>query len=115
MALLEFPAGADARVYVQLDDDLDDEETDGETDGLSRAGASDRVVDATMRTWGHALAGMRSAAEGVLAQLRGIEPAPAEVEVDFKVAVNGKVGATIVTGGADAHLNVKVVWKNSAD
>jgi hypothetical protein len=79
--------------------------------GLSRAGAGDRVVRAAARTWEQSLEGMQAAAEGALKQLRQIDPAPDEVKVSFGVAVNGKLGALLVTAGADAHLKVEVVLK----
>ncbi|MFF0000933.1 CU044_2847 family protein [Streptomyces avermitilis] len=57
--------------------------------------------------------GRTSAAEGALAQLRAIDPPPEEVEVSFGVAVDGKLGATLVSAGTNAHLNIKVVWRNT--
>jgi hypothetical protein len=108
MTVVEFPAGNGARVYVQAQDGL---AIDDESTGLSRAGAGDRVVRAATRTWEQSLEGMQAAAEGALNQLRRIEPAPDEVKISFQVAVNGKLGATVVTSGIDAHLAVEVVWK----
>jgi hypothetical protein len=108
MTVLEFPVGDGARVYVQALDGQGVE--DGGTE-LSRAGVGDRVVRAAARTWEQSLEGMQAVAEGALNQLRRIEPAPEEVKVSFQVAVNGKLGATVVAAGADAHLKVEVVWK----
>ncbi|MFE1197243.1 CU044_2847 family protein [Streptomyces olivaceoviridis] len=107
MTVVEFAAGQDGRVYVDVPDG------DGGS-GLVRAGAGDRIAQAAADTWQGALAGVRSAAEGALAQLRAIEPPPEEVEVTFGVAVDGKLGATLVSAGTNAHLNVKVVWRNTA-
>lgn len=64
-----------------------------------------------LHTWEQALDGIHAAAVGALHQLRRIEPTPDEVKVSFGVAVNGKLGATIVTAGADANLKVEVTWK----
>jgi hypothetical protein len=47
--------------------------------------------------------------------MRRIEPAPDEVELTFGVAINGKLGATVVTAGSDAHLTVRVLWKNTVE
>ncbi|MFF3958365.1 CU044_2847 family protein [Streptomyces sp. NPDC001890] len=110
MTVVEFAAGQDGRVYVEVPDETYDK--DGS--GLVRAGAGDRIARAAADTWQGALAGVRSAAEGALAQLRGIDPPPEEVEVTFGVAVDGKFGATLVSAGTNAHLNVKVVWRNTA-
>ncbi|MFF1767867.1 CU044_2847 family protein [Streptomyces sp. NPDC058249] len=110
MTVLEFAAGQDGRVYVEVPDG-----TTGEgSNGLVRAGAGERIARAASDTWQGALAGVRSAAEGALAQLRAIDPPPEEVEVTFGVAVDGKFGATLVSAGTNAHLNVKVVWRNTA-
>lgn len=108
MEVVEFPAGEDGRVFVQVDG------ADGAEDGpagLSRAGVGGRVVRAAERTWEQALEGIQAVAEGALNQFRGIDPPAEEVKVSFAVAVNGKVGAMLVAAGADAHLNVEVVWK----
>ena len=69
------------------------------------------MVRAAAQTWEQSLEGMQAVAEGALNQLRQIEPAPDEVTVSFQVAVNGKLGVTLVAAGADAHLKVDVVWK----
>ncbi|MFD2422202.1 CU044_2847 family protein [Amycolatopsis pigmentata] len=111
MEVVEFPVEGDGRVYVQVVGGEFVE--DGEL-GLSRAGAGDRIARAAVATWEQALAGMHVAAEGALNQLRRIEPAPEEVKVTFGVAVNGKLGATLVSAGSEAHLKVEVVWKNPA-
>jgi hypothetical protein len=110
VTVVEFAAGQDGRVYVDVPDGAGD---DGGK-GLVRAGAGDRIARAAADTWQGALAGVRSAAEGALAQLRAIDPPPEEVEVTFGVAVDGKFGATLVSGGTNAHLNVKVVWRHAA-
>jgi hypothetical protein len=108
MTLVEFSAGDGARVYVKTSDN---QEADDEAAGLSRAGAGDRVVRAAARTWEQSLEGMKIVAEGALKELRQIAPVPDEIKVSFKVAVNGKVGATLVSAGTEAHLQVEVVWK----
>lgn len=110
MTVVEFAAGQDGRVYVEVPDG----ERENGGSGLVRAGAGDRVARAAADTWQGALAGIRSAAEGALTQLRAIDPPPEEVEVTFGVAVDGKFGATLVSAGTNAHLNVKVVWRNTA-
>ncbi|MEV0831144.1 CU044_2847 family protein [Nonomuraea rubra] len=105
MTVVEFGAGQGGRVYVEVAD-----QDDG--DRLVRAGAGDRVVRAAAQTWNGALSGIRAAAEGVAAQVGALEPAPEEVEVTFGVAVSGKLGATLVSTGSDAHVNVRIVWRN---
>lgn len=107
MTVVEFSAGPNGQVFVEVPSG------DGDTDtGLVRAGAGDRVVRAATQSWHSALSGIRQAAEGALAQLRSVDPPPDEVEVTFGVAVDGKLGATLVSAGTNAHLNVKVVWRN---
>lgn len=109
MGLVEFPGEDGARVYIQsLPEEIPAE------GGLARAGAGDRVVRAARETWRQALAGMRAAAEGALHELNDIDPVPDEVELSFGVAINGGFGATIVSTKADAHLQVRVVWKKPA-
>ncbi|MDQ1041999.1 CU044_2847 family protein [Streptomyces sp. V4I2] len=109
MTVVEFADGQDGRVYVQVPDGA---AGDGER-GLVRAGAADRIARAAADTWQGALAGVRSVAEGALTQLRAVDPPPEEVEVTFGVAVDGKLGATLVSAGTNAHLNVKVVWRST--
>jgi hypothetical protein len=105
MTVVEFPADRGLQVFVEIPG----RDADG---GLSRAGAGERVSEAAVRTWEQALEGMRAAAEGALVQLRRIDPPPAEVKVSFGVAVNGKLGATLVSAAADAHLKVEVTWRS---
>ncbi|GCB52957.1 CU044_2847 family protein [Streptomyces sp. NL15-2K] len=94
-------------MYVEVAD-----KDGGDGEGLVRAGAGDRIAHAASQTWNSALSGVRAAADGVLAQLRSLDPPPEEVEVTFGVAVTGKVGATLVSTGGDAHINVRIVWRN---
>lgn len=108
MSLTGFPAGDGAVVYVQS---VDAQVPDAGSGGLSRAGAGERIMHTAQRTWEQSLDGMRAAAEGALRQLRGIDPPPSEVRVSFQVSINGTVGATLVSAGADAHLTVDVVWR----
>jgi hypothetical protein len=111
MAVVEFPAGEGGRVFVEVVGA--DAAEDGPA-GLSRAGSGRRVVRAAERTWEQALEGMQAVAEGALRQVRRIDPPPEEVKVSFAVAVNGQVGVMLVAAGADAHLNVEVVWTASS-
>lgn len=108
MTVVQFPADDGIHVYVQ---DLDGQAAEDGATGLSRAGAGDRIVRAAAQTWEQSLEGIQAAAAGALKQLRKIEPVPDEVTVSFQVAVNGKLGATVVSAGAEAHLKVEVVWK----
>lgn len=110
MAMVEFPAADGSRVIVHEVGPV----TDDGVPGLSRAGAGERVVHAMERTWEQSLDCIRAAAAGAVKQLRAIDPPPEEITVRFAVAMNGKVGATIVSAGTEAHLHVEVAWKASS-
>ncbi len=108
MLVTRFPAGGDVWVDVALvDTDVDS--------GLSRAGAGERVAQVAAESWEKALDCVHTAAQGVLAQIRRLDPAPEEVKVTFGVAVSGKLGAVLVSSGADAHIQVEVTWRPCAD
>jgi ABC-type antimicrobial peptide transport system ATPase subunit len=58
-----------------------------------------------------ALDTIRTASEAVLDRLKQVGERPCEVEVEFGVQMNAKVGAIIAATEAQGHLRVKVKWQ----
>jgi NTP-dependent ternary system trypsin peptidase co-occuring protein len=58
-----------------------------------------------------ALDTIRTASEAVLDRLKQVGQRPYEVEVEFGVQMNAKVGAIIAATEAQGHLRVKVKWQ----
>jgi len=58
-----------------------------------------------------ALDTIRTASEAVLDRLKQLGERPYEVEVEFGVQMNAKVGAIIAATEAQGHLRVRVKWQ----
>jgi hypothetical protein len=58
-----------------------------------------------------ALDTIRTTADAVLDRLGRIASAPKEIEVEFGVQMNAKVGAIIASSEAQGHLRVKLRWQ----
>ena len=58
-----------------------------------------------------ALDTVRTTAEVVIDRLTSLERAPDEVEVEFGIQMNAKIGAVIASTEAQGHLRVTIKWQ----
>jgi Trypsin-co-occurring domain 1 len=58
-----------------------------------------------------ALSTVRTTAEAVIEQVRGIPHGPDDIEVEFGIQMNARFGAVIATGDAGGHVRVKLRWQ----
>jgi hypothetical protein len=56
---------------------------------------------------------VRSAAEGILHQLRSLAQPPDEVAVEFGVKMNAQAGAIIAKASSEANFKINVTWKKA--
>ena len=108
MEVVEFPVDGGGVVLIEV------LSTESE-DGLGRAGAMTDWVKrkATVsfeQALSTALSTVRSTAEAVAQQLRGVTPPPEEVEVTFGMKVTGGINASFIVAGSESNLNVRIMW-----
>lgn len=60
---------------------------------------------------GAALETVRTTAEVVLDRLSALKRSPDEVEVEFGIQMNAKLGAVIASTEAQGHLRVTIKWQ----
>jgi hypothetical protein len=102
--MVEFPLEAGGSVLVQVLD----EQAAGP---VMRGRIGEVTIDHADRTFEMALGTVRTVAQGVLSQLKGLAVQPQEVTVEFGVELTGKTGAVLVSAGASAQLKVGLTWR----
>jgi len=99
--LIEFAVGSEP-IFVQVEGFA----AGAVTRGIGRQSivtrASQTFEDAIGRVW--------SAAEAVVAQLRGLASAPDEVAVEFSLALSAEAGAFIAAASTAANFKVTLTW-----
>lgn len=83
------------------------------TDGIQVVGLSTQVARAE-HTLSQALAPISSAASDMIDALRAHAHRPDEVEVNFGVVLDAKLGGIIVGANTGIHLNVTLRWNAAA-
>jgi hypothetical protein len=77
-------------------------------------GANPEAVATATATFESALQTVRSAAEGILHQLRSLAEPPDEVEVEFGVKMSAETGAIIAKASTEANFKINLTWKKDA-
>ncbi len=77
-------------------------------------GANPETVATATATFESALQTVRSAAEGILHQLRSLAEPPDEVEVEFGVKMSAETGAIIAKASTEANFKINLTWKKDA-
>jgi hypothetical protein len=98
--LVRFPLADGGSVLVEVD----------ERPGVSRAGRASGVVREARTTFEKAVAEVRDAAAGALAQFTAMTRAPDEVELKFGIKLDAEAGAIIARTGIQGQLEVKLRW-----
>lgn len=80
--------------------------------GVGGAGA---LVERTQQNLDEVLAHARPAVVSLLRQLRDVEDAPDELEVEFGIQVSLEVGAFIATADSSANFRVTMRWLRGRD
>jgi hypothetical protein len=91
-------------------------ETDGVDNSARRVmrGSNTEAAIATANaTFESALRTVRSAAEGILDQLRMLQQPPDEVAVEFGVKMSAETGAVIAKASTEANFKINLTWKKT--
>ena len=85
--------------------------SDADTGGVTfRGGGGGALVERTQQNLDEVLAHARPAVASLLRQLRDVEDAPDELEVEFGIQVSLEVGAFIATADSSANFRVTMRW-----
>ena len=87
------------------------------TEPVTRGWGEDRaqrVAEQANETFETAVAGVRPAADALLASLSGLRSAPDEITVEFAVQLTAEAGICIATLGSTANFKIQLTWKSDA-
>ncbi|HEV1993800.1 MAG TPA: CU044_2847 family protein [Candidatus Acidoferrum sp.] len=80
---------------------------------VMRGSAAEDAIAKATDTFESALENVRSAAEGILHQLRSLAQPPDEVAVEFGVKMSAESGAIIAKASGEANFKINLTWKKS--
>jgi hypothetical protein len=106
-ALIEYPLDGGGSVLVAVEDGAQP---------VTRGWGEDRsqrVAEQANETFQAAVAGVRPAADAMLASLSGLESTPNEITVEFAVQLTAGAGVCIATLGSSANFKIQLTWKPS--
>jgi hypothetical protein len=102
--LAQFPLNGGGVLVVEVDT------ADNSPKRVMR-GANPEAIATATATFESALQTVRSAAEGILHQLRSLAQPPDEVEVEFGVKMSAETGAIIAKASTEANFKINLTWK----
>lgn len=106
--LAQFPLDGGGVLVVEVDN------TDHAGGRIMRGGAGTEAITTAAATFESALGPVRSAAEGILNQLRSLAQPPDEVQVEFGVKMGAAAGAMIAKVSTEANFKINLTWKKNA-
>src|SRR5882757_10266135 len=86
---------------------------DGPGGRVMRSSTSADALSEASDTFEAALEKVRSAAEGILNQLRNLAQPPDEVAVEFGVKMSAETGAIIAKASGEANFKINLMWKKT--
>ena len=81
--------------------------------GVERIARDDTVAARAATTFEAAFESLRPAADTLLCKLRSSVEPPHQIEVEFGIRLNAKVGAVIAASEGEGHFQVKLTWIGS--
>ena len=106
--LAQFPLSGGGVLVVEVDP------ADHSAGRVMRGGLAPEAVLTATTTFESALGTVRSAAEGILNQLRSLAQPPDEVQVEFGVKMGVGSGAIIAKISTEANFKINLTWKKDA-
>ncbi len=101
--LIEFPIDEENSIFVEAEVSQDDEgEMEVSCDGFAKKAS---------KTFQNSLSVIKPIAETIIAQVAELEQKPKEVEVEFGLKMNGKVGVAIANTGVEGNIMVVLKWQ----
>jgi hypothetical protein len=105
--LAKFPLKNGGFLAVEVDG------AEGPGGRVMRGSPSANALAEASDTFEAALEKVRSAAEGILDQLRSLAQPPDEVAVEFGVKMSAETGAIIAKASGEANFKINLTWKKS--
>jgi hypothetical protein len=106
--LAQFPLSGGGVLVVEVDP------PDRSGGRVMRGGDTSEAIATAATTFESALGTVRSAAEGILNQLRSLAQPPDEVQVEFGVKMGTTAGAIIAKISTEANFKINLTWKKEA-
>jgi hypothetical protein len=106
--LAQFPLSGGGVLVVEVDP------PDRSAGRVMRGGDTPEAIATATATFESALGTVRSAAEGILNQLRSLAQPPDEVQVEFGVKMGAIAGAIIAKVSTEANFKINLTWKKEA-
>jgi hypothetical protein len=103
--LAQFPLSGGGVLVVEVDP------ADNFPRRVMRGGDGSETLATAATTFESALGPVRSAAEGILSQLRLLAQPPDEVQVEFGVKMGAAAGAIIAKVSTEANFKINLTWK----
>jgi hypothetical protein len=107
--LAQFPLRDGGFLIVEVD------ALESASEKVMRGSAPAEAFAKATDTFESALEKVRSAAVGILQQLRSLEQAPDEIAVEFGVKLNVESGAIIAKVASEANFKINLTWKKSTE
>ncbi len=105
--LISFPLEDGNVIWVEVEEIAVPTETVGESEA-SRVG---EIATQATQTFQNAIESVKPTAETLIKALDKISDRPDEIDVEFGLKLNGKVGTVIAASGVEANFKVTLKWK----
>lgn len=102
--LIEFPLKNGKSVWVETE--LSSKGEYGAEDVSLRS-----ATEVAARTFEDAMETARNVAESVIGKLTNLSKSPQEINVEFNLKLNSKIGAIVSSAGAEANFKVTLKWR----
>lgn len=86
-------------------------EIDESQSGVQRVSRPGEIVSKTTQTFETAIEKFKCVAGVVINKVRELKESPDEINVEFGLKFNGKVGVVIASADSEATLKVSLKWK----
>jgi len=106
--LVEFPLENGKTFVVEI------EETDP-TGGTVRVARPGEIVEKATETFENVLEKISPVTTTIIKQFQNMTSTPDEIEVEFGLSLNAKIGAIIASAGGSAHFNITLRWTRKED
>src|SRR5690349_10395117 len=103
--IIEFPSAVGEKVLVEVDFPDDGR-------GPVRAGRDSEVAEKAQLTFEQAISGLRPIAQAVLAQIEGLGPETATVELGVKFTASA--GIVLASSAVEGNCKIVLSWKRGS-
>jgi len=104
--LIEFTVDSGQSIFAQVEDSA--------AGPVTRGIGAQSVTTRASQTFEDAIGRVRPAAEAIVAQLRSLDAAPDEVQVEFGLTLSAEAGGFIAAASTEANFKVSLTWHRHA-